>query len=101
MEQGANFVERQQRRLAGRGFGEVAEVADVGADGLSAESALLVVVGHPRAAILTRTRKKVGVKKTDKLAVLAGHFIDLYIGMIDRKFRRQLKFQTEQAPGEF
>ncbi len=85
MEQGGDVVVADQRGLAGRGLGEVADVVDhrPGPEQLG----LTDEVAHPGAAVFAVALEEIEIDQADGRAILVEHFIDADVGVIDRQVR--------------
>src|SRR3546814_5927157 len=84
---------RQQRRLAGRGLGEVGDVVD---HRLGAGQAVLVDEHvHPRAAGLAVALEVVAVEQRQRTAVLVEHLEHAHVRVVDRDVLRSEEHTSE------
>ena len=98
VEQSARVIEAEQRRLARRRLGEIADIDDQRTN-VAGELFLFAQRGHPGAAALGRTRKIVAEEQADLAAVAAAHLPDAHVGMPDRDVGALREAQPEQALG--
>ena len=94
VEQSFDFVEREQRRCVGGGFGEVAHVDDNRAYHLAVDVALAAEIVHPCAAAFAGAWVVVSVEQTDERSVGIGYFECLDVGVIHRHRVQFFKFQS-------
>ena len=95
VEQRAGVVERQQSRLAGRRFGEIAHIENDRAD--VADQLLLVAQrGHPGAAVLGAPGKIIADEQTDMAALRILHLEGAGVWVIERDSHGR-EAEAEQA----
>ena len=83
VEQRARVVERQQRRLARRRLGEIADVEDDRAD-VAGKLFLVAQRGHPGAAVLGAAREIIADEQADMAAGRVLHLEGAGVGVIER-----------------
>ena len=97
VEQSLYIIHRQQRRIAGCRFVEVAYVdnhrAMIHALGIHV---LRHDIVHPSTRTFAGTREIVGVEDTDQFAVCTGHLEYFYLGVIHRHILQRLELQAIQ-----
>ena len=87
----------EQRRLAGRGLGEVGDVVD---DRQRAQQLGLVdEVAHPGAAVLVVALEVVAVEKRQRLAVGVEHFEHAHVRVVDRNVLALLEGDAVELVG--
>ncbi len=83
VEQRARVVERQQRRLARRRLGEIADIEDDRPD-IAGKLLLVAQRGHPGAAVLGAAREIVADEQADMAALGVLHLEGTGVGVIER-----------------
>mmetsp|Transcript_53120 Transcript_53120/g.124204 ORF Transcript_53120/g.124204 Transcript_53120/m.124204 type:complete len:781 (-) Transcript_53120:457-2799(-) len=97
VEQGADFVPGQQRRLAGRRLGDVEMVGHHRASALV--GVLRHVFVHPRTALLARAGIEVGDEDGQLATVGIEDVVGAHIGLVDRQIGAALEAQAVELVG--